>query len=59
MTTAGNINAGMAGRAVRASVARVAAGYHLPLPLHSLPLPYRGGQRADVALGKGIDGVIL
>lgn len=54
---AGIDNAGMVGGAFVAAAARVAAGAHLPLPLHLLPLPYRSGQRVDVATG--IDGTVL
>jgi hypothetical protein len=48
---AGFNNAGMVGGANSVVAARVAAGAHLPLPLHLLPLPYCSGQRVDVALG--------
>lgn len=53
---AGFNNAGMVGGANGVAAARVAAGAYLPLPLHLLPLPYRGGQRVDVATG--IDTVV-
>jgi hypothetical protein len=58
MFTVGNINAGMVGGANRVAAARVAASAYLPLPLHRLPLPYRGGQRVDVAMSKGIETVV-
>lgn len=59
MFTVGNINAGMVGGANRVAAARVAASAYLPLPLHRLPLPYRGGQRVDVAMSKGLKETIV
>jgi len=59
MFTVGTINAGKVGGANGAAAARVAATAYLPLPLHRLPLPYRGGQRVDVAMSQGIRETIV
>lgn len=58
MFTLGTINAGKVGGAKAAAAARVAASAYLPLPLHRLPLPYRGGQRVDVAMSQGIETIV-
>jgi hypothetical protein len=59
MFTVGNINAGMVGGANSVAAARVAASAYLPLPLHRLPLPYRDGQRVDVAMSTDIRETIV